>query len=97
MSPASGQRSTATPSIGSKAQWTAFLEEPGVRPGLPKAIETQIAGKGPLPDAAAAPATTAAIATGTEPAAARAEAPESTEGAAGPPEPVTVSADASRQ
>ena len=61
--------------FGSNTQWTAFLQEPGIRPGLPKAIETQIAGKTPPPDAAAEPATTASIATETQPAA-RAEAPE---------------------
>ena len=36
---------------GTKAQWTAFLEEPAAHPALPKAIETQIAGKAPPPDA----------------------------------------------
>ena len=85
--------------FGSKAQWSAFLEEPGVRPGLPKAIETQIAGKAPPPDAVAEPVTTATIAPETQPAA-RAEAPESAEAASEgvrPLEPVTVSADAARQ
>ena len=79
--------------FGSNAQWSAFLEEPGVRPGLPKAIETQIAGKAPPRDAVAEPVTTATIAPQTQPVA-RAEAPE---GGVLPPEPVTVSADAERQ
>ena len=83
---------------GTKSEWTAFLEEPRAHPALPRAIEAQIAGKAPPPDAGAEPAATAtAIATGTESAAARAEAPAPAEAAAGPPEPVTGPADPSQQ
>ena len=81
---------------GTKAQWTAFLEEPGAHPGLPKVIETQIAGKAPVPDASGAPATTATIEAGTQ-SAATAEAPEPAEGAGEGAPPAELSADASRQ
>jgi lysozyme len=80
---------------GTKAEWTSFLEEPGAHPGLPKAIETQIAGKTPPAETSAAPETTATVAAGAQPAA-RAEAPEPTGDGAPPPERVTVSGDASQ-
>ena len=35
--------------FGTRQQWTAFLKEPAVRPQLPKAIETELAGKTPPP------------------------------------------------
>ncbi len=84
---------------GTKAEWTAFLEEPGAHPTLPKAIETQLAGKTPPPDKAEAPVTTATIAPAAQ-SAVRAEAPqpaEATGEGALPPEPMAVSADSSRQ
>jgi len=97
--------------FGTKAQWTAFLKEPGVRPALPQAIETEIAGQTPPPgpttwspepsttEANAQPVAEAAEATvaGGADSAARAEAPPPPQAgdAPPPPAPVAVSASAS--
>ncbi len=97
--------------FGTKAQWTAFLTEPGVRPALPKAVETELAGNTPAPGPTTwspeTPTTEAVVQPETEPPAetaapgaeptARAEVPQSARPSDVPEPPERLDVSASNQ